>query len=132
MERKLTATVAEQDRREQVAAELKALRDQDLRNSTAKPYCAGKQQKQTQEELGGAWPCTEAHLSQAQTDKGAADAAAAGSAAPSEQLSDVSKLYALLQIFNVELKKELYKVRAELTADKEKAAADSGDSVGGY
>eukprot|EP00965_Chrysotila_dentata_P084324 2784668-Pleurochrysis_carterae.AAC.1 len=51
MEQKLKATVAEQDRREEVAAELKAKRDHDLNKHCAKAYRAGKQLSAAQEEL---------------------------------------------------------------------------------
>eukprot|EP00965_Chrysotila_dentata_P165836 5475080-Pleurochrysis_carterae.AAC.1 len=40
MEKQLTATVAEQDRKAQVAAELKVRRDHDLNKSCAKAYRA--------------------------------------------------------------------------------------------
>eukprot|EP00965_Chrysotila_dentata_P179902 5939895-Pleurochrysis_carterae.AAC.3 len=51
MERRLATTVAEQARREEVAAGLKKLRDQDLRKCAAKMYRKNKELVQTQEEL---------------------------------------------------------------------------------
>eukprot|EP00965_Chrysotila_dentata_P173200 5716601-Pleurochrysis_carterae.AAC.1 len=51
MERQLTTTVAEQNRRAEVAAELKMKRDHDNNKACAKLYRTGKQLSATQSEL---------------------------------------------------------------------------------
>eukprot|EP00965_Chrysotila_dentata_P163894 5410484-Pleurochrysis_carterae.AAC.1 len=51
MERQLTTTVAEQDRRAEVAAELKAARDRENRAALAKTYRAGKALVEARDEL---------------------------------------------------------------------------------